>query len=649
MFAHNTTLSHVVARAFILLPVLCFSHTHSRRCCCCFFVPFTVLRIDPSVPNMAIVAHASSQQCVHPLLRHPRPITRDSAKAQRMLGLIADSEEKVTGLHREKSKTTKWLERPLYAHLDVSDIESDKEEDQENAQSEKSIEFNSHEDKPLVLAQTPSISSEDAVQLPVESKTKIDISFVKRRPEPLRSLRPVSYNPQHLLSPEWTASPATMSPNMQHQRPTSMQSNPHNASRDSFFSSVSTDSDVQAVHPRTWPVPQEQFQADGRAERSLSYQPPHQPLGEGSFANLGTPQTDEHRPRPTSFVTYQHRDRRNSKIASSRARGLRNNSYPNYSRPISVIAPRSIPGENIESQGICNRFADNEVGPPSPRTPICAALDGFEISQDKSKDTKKLKKRWSSIPETFKKLARKASAGTQDAPTDMYMNNIRQGNLTQENLHLLEQKVCLSPATPDNTKPGVKLLPTPTYSPLDFKHPLFEAALPPPFAPWADVPLSPASSQEKRRDSDMSLSPTRKRNQSRLSVGDIEQSRPNSMHSRHSSLGMPSPTRQIVQPQRMFDPSASPCTGSRRGTPSLERTCIMCKTTKDPSAFVNRRISANCWHEASTCFDCLRAHVEKCVAAEGWERCTCPECGERLTYEDLGAFADDDTLVRWED
>ena len=47
-----------------------------------------------------------------------------------MLGLIADSEE--ARLYREKSVTTRWLERPLYAHLDVSDVESEKETDDDS-------------------------------------------------------------------------------------------------------------------------------------------------------------------------------------------------------------------------------------------------------------------------------------------------------------------------------------------------------------------------------------------------------------------------------------------------------------------------------------------------------------------------------------
>jgi hypothetical protein len=50
-----------------------------------------------------------------------------------MLGLLAESED--ARLYREKSVTTRWLERPLYAHLDVSDVESGKESDDDSPRS----------------------------------------------------------------------------------------------------------------------------------------------------------------------------------------------------------------------------------------------------------------------------------------------------------------------------------------------------------------------------------------------------------------------------------------------------------------------------------------------------------------------------------
>ena len=563
-----------------------------------------------------------------------------------MLGLIADSEEKLNGLHREKSKTTKWLERPMYAHLDVSDMESEKEEVHDENPSDIVSRREGYDEKDAdLLAQwtkpgrSTSFSSEDA-----DPKTKLDTSFNKRRPGPLTNLRPVSYHSQHLLSPEWTASPTAMSPNTQRQQSISLQPSSPHVQRNSFSSSSSSGSIPRFLHPQTWPPPVSQHQTNGRAERPVSYQPPSSTSDQCNCSSLGSPPFSERRPRPTSFATYQHRDRRNSKIASSR--GLRNNSYPNFSRPIAEAAPKVVPGESIESDAVYNRFTDVEVGPPSPASPIRGALDGFEISNGKSKDEKKLKHRWSTIPQTFKKFAVRRTSGTADSNTD----NLQRMNLTEENLRYVREDI-QPPPTPRTSLPGATLLPTPTYSPLDLKDPIFEAGLPKPFAPWADAPPSPALSQEKRQGSDMSLSPTRKRGQSRLSVENIVLSRPTSMHSRQSSLGIPSPGKQMPPSPMAVSYPASPRPGSsRRGTPSLERTCIICKTTKEPAAFITRRIAGNCWHEPATCYQCLQAHIERCVTTQGWEHCTCPECGERLTYEDMGAFADDDnTSVRWED
>jgi hypothetical protein len=152
---------------------------------------------------MAAVAQTSLQD-IHPLLRHPRPITGDSAKAQRMLGLISDTEEKDTGLRREKSKTTKWLERPMYAHLDVSDAESEKDDFHDQS---KISELSDDEKDGDLLPEGPakadrptSFSSEDATQATAEPKTKLDASFNRRRPEPLTNLRPISFHSQHLLT-----------------------------------------------------------------------------------------------------------------------------------------------------------------------------------------------------------------------------------------------------------------------------------------------------------------------------------------------------------------------------------------------------------------------------------------------------------------
>lgn len=587
---------------------------------------------------MTAVAQVPSHE-VHPLLRHPRPITRDSAKAQRMLGLIADTEEKLTGLRREKSQTTKWLERPMYAHLDVSDVESEKENDHKKKHS-AAVEAKRDDRNDADLLERwsdrpTSFSSEDAVQNCLEPKTKLDVSFNKKRPEPLASLRPVSYHSQHLLSPEWTASPATMSPNTQHQRPISLQPNSSNMHRSSFSSNSSSGSVPQFVHPQTWPAPFAQQQANGHMQRPVSYQPPSTTSGQGNISPFGSPQLHEQRPRPTSFATYQHRDRRKSKIASSR--GLRNNSYPNFSRPISEAGPTETPGEIINGNAVFRRFDDCEVGPPSPSLATRTTFETFDLGNGDLKNEKKPKKRWSTIPETLKKFTNRRISGTAPETT---MESLRRINLTEDNLTHYQGEVSHTRVRPNTSTSGVKLLPTPSHSPLEFKHPVFEGGLPPPFAPWADAPPSPTAS----------LSPTKKGLRSRLSIENFKKKRPESMHShsRQSSLGMPSPLT-LAPPLLVTThaPTSSQPT-SRRGTPSLERSCILCKTTQEPSAFISHRISGNCWHEPASCYNCLKSHIERCVTAQGWDHCSCPECGELISYDDMAAFAEDG-IVKWED
>ncbi|KAH3940503.1 hypothetical protein HBH64_056400 [Parastagonospora nodorum] len=601
---------------------------------------------------MTAVAPVSSHD-VHPLLRHPRPITRDSAKAQRMLGLIADTEEKSNGLHRAQSKTTKWLERPFYAHQDVSDIESGKEEEEDfEKRPGAAVDGRNVDKKDAHLlehwADRPtSFSSEDAVRNSLKPKTKLDASFNKPRPGPLTNLRPVSYTSQHLLTPDWTASPATMHPNS-YRRPNSLQPASPSMHRSSFSSSSSnSDSMPQFSHPQTWPVQQpHQQRTDGQRGRPASYQPPSAMSRDGSYSPLGGSHVNDSRPRPTSFATYHHRERRKSKIASSR--GLRNNSYPNFSRPISEAGPTATPEQHDATY---NRLTECEVGPPSPSFPVRAILDGFD--NGKSNDDKKPKKRWSAIPESIKKFttSRRSSGTTQDPPTpETTMEALRRMNLTEDNLTRYQGEVKRTSVPPSRASTlGVNLLPTPTHSPLELKHTMLDQSLPPPFAPWADEPLSPTVSSQEQRDN--SLSPSKKGIRSRLSVDNFKRRRPESMqsHSRKSSLGMPSPTTLAPPPHTPTHAPTSPRPTSRRGaTPSLERACIICKTSQDLSAFINHQISGNCWHEPATCIQCLKSHIERCVTAQGWDHCNCPECGELISYDDMAAFAEDG-IVKWED
>ncbi|KAH9879104.1 hypothetical protein J1614_002539 [Plenodomus biglobosus] len=629
---------------------------------------------------MAAVAQSRIQDDVHPLLRHPRPIKRDSAKAQRMLGLIADSEEKLKELQREKSQTTKWLERPMYQHLEVSDVESEREEvaqvhgcEKEYGvvqESKKEAVAEPEAKKEAVAEQEesdadlldrwtnpnrPTSAVTEAIQALVEPKTMLDTSFAKKRPQPLTCVRPVSYNAQHFLSPEWTASPSTMSPNTPAQQRISSYLDPNRASSiTSSISSVEFDR-IEHQQPQTWAGPTAQVPTRMRAERPVSFQPQ-------SSHSLGSPQAAQ-RPRPTSFATYQQKSRSNTKIASSR--GLRNNSHPNFSRPQTAGAAKAVPGEHMENDVVYNRFADDEVGPPTPSSPLPVspiyAAAAFPEQGEEVKVEKKQKNRWSAIPQTFKKLAarRRSSAAMQERPAfEVKVDDLHTMNLTEENLAWYEKEVDKVPNTPRSRLSAVDLIPTPTYSPTNMSHPQSApqtissskqmAPLPLPFAPWADGgPPSPAATADRRRSSGQSsLSSTRKPLQHRLSAEVVpQQLRPASLHSHRSSLVLPSPPSTATHPYQSHTPvysaPVSPrVTSSRLGTPIPHPTCILCKTSKPSYEFVDRRITANCWHEPATCLSCMQTWIHNTVQTQGWARCACPECGEAMSGEDVGAFVE---------
>ncbi|KAG9188320.1 hypothetical protein G6011_02243 [Alternaria panax] len=652
---------------------------------------------------MAAVAQSHVQDDVHPLLRHPRPIKRDSAKAQRMLCLIADSEEASRNLQRERSVTTRWLERPMYEHLDVSDVEEEKDQRPDVKEQKREVTKerpSAVEEKPEVIEEKPredsdsdlldkwtnpdrptsSFNPEETLRkLPeTTSNANPDTSFIKRRPLPLT--RPVSYNPQHLLSPEWVASPSTMSPNTPGQRPVSSSLDSLDKPRSSISSRGSCECERPQVHPSQWTYPSMNDTKASQTQRPISYHPQ-------SFTALDSPPMQS-RPRPTSFATYHQRNRSGAKIASSR--GLRNNSYPmNHSRPMSGSAPKAVSGENIENDMVYQQYGDDEVGPPTPvtssklafspppvfsatpATPIHSTLDAFAAIEEKSKPEKKTKHRWSTIPQALKNFGarRRDSSATQEQPRfATVVEDLRRMNLTQENLHVYETEVSQNP-TASKRLSTVDRIPTPSYSPFDMsvKSTQLETPLPAPFAPWADGPPSPAASADRCRSSGNSLSPTTM--PSRLFVENVPQVRPVSMQSlplstqsrpvstqsrpvsmqsqRSSIIALPSPNITCTAPQRYqrpnFDISVSPRAGtpsSRRNTPAIERTCILCKTARPIWEFSERRITANCWHDPATCVECLQSWVRQCASMHGFDGCTCPECGEAMAREDIGAWGE---------
>lgn len=616
---------------------------------------------------MSAVAQSHAQDDVHPLLRHPRPIKRDPATAQRMLSMIADSDEALRSIHREKSVTTRWLERPMYEESKVSGVEEENtkikklpavmKEEAPKEKSEEESESDLLDKWTNPNRPTSSFNPEETLKkLIPEPSTNFDASLMKKRPLPLT--RPVSYNAQHLLSPDWTASPATLSPQTPNQRSASYLDG-LDRTRGGISSRGSCECEHPQVHPIAYSYPPAQQVTETRKERPASYQPQ-------SFTSLDSPPLQP-RPRPISYANYKPRVRSGVKIASSR--GLRNNSYPNnLSRPMSGNAAKAIAGENIENDMMYQRFEDNEVGPPTPATsgaptfspppawsaasatPVTASHDVFEQFEEKSKPEKKVKHRWSTIPQALKNFGakRRESAATQEQPKfSMVVDDLRRMNLTAENLQYHESVSSRDPTTP-NRMSTVDLIPTPTYSISDLPPTHLDAPLPAPFAPWANAPPSPAATADRRRSSGNPLSPNTM--SAGLSADAMPQARPVSWHSRRSSIfAVPSPNVTCTAPQlchtkdvsispRATPPSSRPC--SRRNTPAVERTCILCKTSRPIYEFVQRRTTANCWHEPATCTGCMQGWLRQCVDMNGWEGCSCPECGERMASEDVAAFAE---------
>lgn len=669
---------------------------------------------------MATVAHNYAQDDVHPLLRHPRPIKRDPAKAHRMLGYLADSEEAFKGLHREKSVTTRWLERPMYEQREAANAE----EERSMAKAEPTPEIEAKDEpKPLLSVHsvmipqekrhsdsdsdlldkwinpdrpTSSINPETSmVKLPdSEPIAKRDTSSVTRRPPPLA--RPLSYNPQHLLTPEWTASPSTMGPETAGLPPlSSYAESPRKPSSTSSRGSC----ECEQRNPATWKNKSTQKAKESRAERPVSYHPQ-------SFTSFENPAVQP-RQRPTSFANYHQRKRSGTKIASSR--GFRKDSFPaSSSRPPSGSFSKAVSGENIENDTVYQRFGDDEVGPPTPATSISPAIpppsvfsatpvtpvattfdsfDKFEHLEEKPKPEKKSKNRWSTIPQALKNLGgrrRDSTAASQETPKfTMVVDDLRRLKLTEDNLNMHEHEANRSSVAP-RRQSTLGMIPTPQYSPFDpsakKSAPQLGAPLPAPFAPWAtDAPPSPSASidyQRRRRSSGTSsLSPKPTPLGIRVeSPYQQYQARPSSMHSSmHSprstnTSAFPSPHHSSTFPaqytshahhhhhhhqhhqhQPHYSGSSRPPTAeaprlgtpaSRRNTPALERTCILCKTAKPTMEFMSRRITQNCWHEPATCAGCFHAWISRCMAAAGGrgiDACSCPECGEAMSREDVFA------------
>ncbi|KAF2253548.1 hypothetical protein BU26DRAFT_224954 [Trematosphaeria pertusa] len=334
--------------------------------------------------------------------------------------------------------------------------------------------------------------------------------------------------------------------------------------------------------------------------------------------------------RPVSFAASHLHDRPTNKIASSRFRGLRANSYPNFSRPLSGIAPKPVPGEEIERDPVYMQYHDDEVGPPTPSSPVAGPVV-FDDKADAGekvhvKGHKPRKCRWHSLPLSLIKFGKRASKSEDD------IRNEKQGkkkgvkfDLTEENLQKWEDEVgyvprsyrmgfdmLVSPIEVDMTvergTPDLRMLQLPELQ-------RFESLK-------VNLPTSPALPTDTQAQPDGT-----------------------SLATVPSTLSPPAPLAK--QSAASVTPSTSIMqTPSSVEGPPMFLVCAVCHEPKPPSTFPIRHISLTCAHPPRTCQGCLQRWIEICIDTKGWDRVICPECGQPMSYDDIKTFATEERFRR---
>lgn len=344
---------------------------------------------------------------------------------------------------------------------------------------------------------------------------------------------------------------------------------------------------------------------------------------------LGSP-----RPRPLSFASSSLaiHARPHNKIASSRSRGLRANSYPNFSRP---IAPKPVPGEEMERDPLYLRY-QNE--PPTPASPV--ANDGRDVfdgivaaraqveehlkraqtgEQQKPVRRGHKKARWSSLPISLLQFAKKRASKTEEENLGGKKAAGKKNekiDLTEDNLQRWEDEVGY---VPKMYRLGYDIL----RSPIDMDMQVERAtSTPTPSFALRGPPELP------KLETLSLLTPPSSPPQTHVSFA--ASSKP-----RASPIPRPMP---LSLPTPPLDGPNEPTLAAQKEYLASLVICTICKEAEPPSTFPSRKITSKCKHKTQTCKECIRQWVETCVETRGWNRCTCPECGETLSHDDAKAF-----------
>ena len=77
-----------------------------------------------------------------------------------------------------------------------------------------------------------------------------------------------------------------------------------------------------------------------------------------------------------------------------------------------------------------------------------------------------------------------------------------------------------------------------------------------------------------------------------------------------------------------------------------EKECIVCTEFRDATGFPRASVTKTCTHAPRTCLECVARCIASDLDSKLWNDISCPECRERLEYDDVQLFADEATMER---
>jgi hypothetical protein len=78
----------------------------------------------------------------------------------------------------------------------------------------------------------------------------------------------------------------------------------------------------------------------------------------------------------------------------------------------------------------------------------------------------------------------------------------------------------------------------------------------------------------------------------------------------------------------------------------IRQTCAVCKETRHIAHYSTWAPTTRCKHPSQTCVPCMQKWIATCIETKGWDSCMCPECSEPLAYDDVKLFATQEVFAR---